>query len=90
MINLETGKTRHVEVGIHPTALAVDGLRVFVANAMSDSISEVDIEAGKVVRTIEMRWGSLRVLGGMPNALALKSDTLFVANGGDNAWRRWT
>ncbi len=32
-----------------------------------------------------MRWGSLRVLGGMPNALALQGTTLYVADGGDNA-----
>ena len=52
---------------------------------MSDSISELDIAAGKVTRTIPLRWGSLRVLGGMPNALALRGDTLYVADGGDNA-----
>jgi hypothetical protein len=56
-----------------------------VTNAMSDSVSELDIEAGKVLRTIAMRWGSLRVLGGMPNAQALTGTTLHVADGGDNA-----
>ncbi len=52
---------------------------------MSDSISEIDLDAGQVTRTIPLRWGSLRVLGGMPNALALRGDTLYVADGGDNA-----
>ena len=52
---------------------------------MSDSVSEVDIVAGKVTRTIPLRWGSLRVLGGMPNALAIRGRTLYVADGGDNA-----
>ena len=82
---MQTGATRHVEVGIHPTAIVVDGGRAYVANAMSDSISEIDLEAGKVTRTIPLRWGSLRVLGGMPNALALRGETLYVADGGDNA-----
>ena len=85
LIDRATGSTRHVEVGLHPTAVVVEGDRAFVANAMSDSISEVDIEAGKVVRTIPLTWGALRVLGGMPNALALRVRTLYVADGGDNA-----
>ena len=48
-------------------------------------MSEVDLKAGTVARTIPLRWGSLRVLGGMPNALALNGSTLYVADGGDNA-----
>jgi DNA-binding beta-propeller fold protein YncE len=79
------GRTRNVEVGIHPTAIAVADRRAYVANAMSDSISELDLETAAVTRTIPLRWGSLRVLGGMPNALALHGTTLYVADGGDNA-----
>ena len=85
LIDLKTGATRHVEVGIHPTAIVVSGQTAYVANAMSDSVSEVDIVAGKVTRTIPLRWGSLRLLGGMPNALAIRGRTLYVADGGDNA-----
>jgi hypothetical protein len=85
LIDLATGTTRQVEVGLHPTAIVVDGGRCFVANAMSDSISEVDIDSARVVRTIPIAWGDLRVLGAMPNALALRGETLYVADGGDNA-----
>jgi DNA-binding beta-propeller fold protein YncE len=85
LIDRATGATRHVDVGIHPTAIVVDGPRAYVANAMSDSVSEVDLAAGTVARTIPLRWGSLRVLGGMPNALALRGNTLYAADGGDNA-----
>jgi hypothetical protein len=85
LIDRETGTTRHVDVGIHPTALVVSKGRAYVANAMSDSISEIDITAGAVARTIPLRWKSLRLLGSMPNALALRDDTLYVADGGDNA-----
>jgi DNA-binding beta-propeller fold protein YncE len=85
LIDRSTGATRHVEVGIHPTAIVVDGRRAFIANAMSDSISDLDLEAAKVTRTIPLRWGTLRVLGGMPNALALRGGTLYAADGGDNA-----
>ena len=85
LINLKTGSTRHLEVGIHPTAIVVSGRLAYVANAMSDSVSEIDIAPGKVTRTIPLRWGPLRLLGGMPNALAIRGKTLYVADGGDNA-----
>ncbi|WP_435008196.1 alkaline phosphatase family protein [Tundrisphaera lichenicola] len=85
LIDRETGNARHLEVGIHPTAIAVSGKFAYVANAMSDTISEIDIEAGTVARTIPMRWGKLGLLGGMPNALAIRGGTLYVADGGDNA-----
>ena len=85
LIDRKTGRTRHVPVGIHPTAIAIKGGSAYVANAMSDSISEVDIKAGKVTRTIPIVWGKQQVLGAMPNALAIKGDILLVADGGDNA-----
>jgi DNA-binding beta-propeller fold protein YncE len=85
LIDLATGQTRHVEVGIHPTALAVQGRLAFVANAMSDSISVLDIPDARVLRTIPIRWGDLKVLGSMPVALAVRGETLYVCNGGDNA-----
>ena len=85
LIDRQTGTTRHVEVGIHPTAIVVRGSLAYIANAMSDTIAEIDLNAAKVTRTIPLRWGPLRVIGGMPNALALRGDTLYVADGGDNA-----
>ncbi len=85
LIDLEGGNTRHLEVGIHPTAVAVSGNMAYVANALSDSISEIDLAAGRVSRTIPLRWGTLRVLGGMPDALAVHGRTLYVGDGGDNA-----
>ncbi len=85
LIDLKSGAIRHVEVGIHPTAIVVSSGKAYVANAMSDSVSELDIAQGKVTRTIPLRWGSRRLLGGMPNALAIRGKTLYVADGGDNA-----
>ncbi len=85
LIDRTTGEARHVEVGIHPTAIVVQGGKAYVANAMSDSISEVDLAEGKLTRTIPMTWGKLMLLGGMPNALAIHGQTLYVADGGDNA-----
>jgi DNA-binding beta-propeller fold protein YncE len=85
LIDLRSGATRHVDVGIHPTAIAITGTRAYVANAMSDSISEIDLPSAHVIRTIPLRWGALRLLGGMPNALAIRGKTLYIADGGDNA-----
>jgi DNA-binding beta-propeller fold protein YncE len=85
LIDRATGTTRQVEVGLHPTAVVVRQGKAYVANAMSDSISEVDLAEARVLRTIPLLWGDLRVLGAMPNALAIDGDTLYVADGGDNA-----
>ncbi len=85
LVDVTTGETRHVNVGIHPTAIVVQGNKAYVANAMSDTVSEIDLKSAAVSRTFELRWGPLRVLGGMPNALAIRGDRLYVADGGDNA-----
>ena len=85
LINLKTGSTKHIEVGIHPTSLLVSGKKVYVACAASDAISEVDLENAKVTRTFPLKWGELKLFGSLPNALAIKGNTLYVADGGDNA-----
>jgi YVTN family beta-propeller protein len=85
LIDRATGETTHLDVGIHPTSIAVVGDRAYVANAMSDSISEIDVPGRKVLRTIPIRWGKARVVGAMPNALAVRGDTLYACDGGDNA-----
>jgi YVTN family beta-propeller protein len=85
LVDRADGTTRHVDVGLHPTAIVIAGDRAYVANAMSDSVSEIDLKAGKVTRTIPLRYGSQRLLGSMPNALAVRGETLYVAGGGDNA-----
>jgi len=93
LIDRATGTTREVEVGIHPTGIAVQTIKedgktrtiAYVANAMSDSVSEIDVDAATVLRTIKMTWKNERLLGSMPNALAIRGNTLWAADGGDNA-----
>ena len=85
LVDLASGKTRHVAVGLHPTAIAISGRSAYVANAMSDSVSEIDLDAAAVLRTFPIRFGPKRILGAMPNALAVRGETLYVADGGDNA-----
>ena len=85
LINLESGETRNIDVGIHPTAILIKDHFAYAANAMSDSISEIDLAADKVSRTFKLEWQGVRVLGAMPNALAVVGGKLLAADGGDNA-----
>jgi hypothetical protein len=81
--------TAETEVGLHPAGLALStgGKRLFVANANSDSVSELDPAAFKVVNTVAVRPLPDLPFGSGTNALCLSKDggTLFAANGGNNA-----
>ncbi len=80
---------RHIEVGLHPSAMALSPRRhrLYVANANSDSISILDTRSDRVVGTLDVRLFQQAPLGSAPNALALSRDekTLYVANGANNA-----
>src|SRR5262249_30986281 len=79
----------NIEVGLHPSAMAVspDGRYLYVANANSDTVSVIDAATDQVVRTLDLRLFAGAPLGSAPNALAAAADgrTLYVANGGNNA-----
>jgi DNA-binding beta-propeller fold protein YncE len=85
IVDLNSLKSDSVETGLHPTSLAVKGEFVYVANAMSDNVSEISLKSKSVTRTFELKYKGQRLLGGMPNALAVSNETLYVADGGDNA-----
>ncbi len=78
-----------VETGLHPSdiELSADGKLLFVANANSDTVSEIDTAARRVIDPIPMRPDRRLPFGSAPDALALKRDgrRLFVAEGGNNA-----
>mgnify|MGYP001095079616 CR=1 FL=1 len=80
---------RQIEVGLHPSGMALnsDRSRLFVANANSDSVSVIDTAADRVVEVISVVAEGSRPFGSAPNALAVGTDdaTLYVANGTDNA-----
>lgn len=85
LIDIETGATKSIPVGIHPNDIAVRGDLAYVANGMSDTISEISISQAKVQREIPILLQGKHVLGAMPNALTIQGNTLLVCNGGDNA-----
>lgn len=85
IIDLTSGDRKDLDVGLHPSDVLVDGNSAFVANAMSDSISEIDVAARRVKRTIPITWNRSKLIGSMPVALALKNEILYCCDGGDNA-----
>jgi YVTN family beta-propeller protein len=89
-IDLETGAvTAEIEVGLHPTSLALDDSRhhLYVANSNSDTISVIDTEKNVVVETIPLKPFTREVAGISPESLVLSKDgqQLYVACAGINA-----
>jgi YVTN family beta-propeller protein len=80
---------REILVGLHASGLArtPNGRHVLVANAGSDTLSVIDTRTDRVVETIWAKPSPADLFGASPNALAFSpsGDTLFVANGTQNA-----
>ncbi len=90
VIDARTRKVnREIEVGLHPSGLALSPLgdRLYVANANSDTVSVIDTKTDVVAASISVRPGAEAPIGSSPNALAVSPDgkTLYVANGANNA-----
>jgi len=85
IIDLPSGEKTDIEVGIHPCGLALADGSVWVANAGSDSVSEIDLATKHAKRTVRVRWNDKMMFGSMPNSLAVSGQTLYLCNGGDNA-----
>lgn len=73
--------------GRHPSAMVLDGLRLYVVSASTDSISTIDTLTGKVVSRLTDSPPAGPHEGSTPNALALSPDgtRLFVAEADNNA-----
>lgn len=89
-INLKTGQiTAEIEVGLHPTSLAMDNTRhlLYVTNSNSDTISVIDTENNVVADTIPVEPFIQNMAGITPEALTLSKDGkhLYVACAGINA-----
>src|SRR5205085_8631586 len=68
------GLSREFSVGIDPVSLAVRGNEVWVVNHISDSISIVDVAAGKLVATIQT--------GDEPTDIVFANGRAFVSHAG--------
>jgi len=87
---LEDGRLAYlgrIEVGRHPSALAVKGSTLYVALAGSDRVAVVDTKLRRVARYFEDAAPGAPPEGSTPNALALSSDgsRLLVAEADNNA-----
>jgi len=70
----QAGTVRTIPVGLHPTALHVEGTTLFVTNTFDDSVSVVDTARDRVVQTISTKpWASSKV-GYSPTSVALTRD----------------
>jgi DNA-binding beta-propeller fold protein YncE len=85
LIRRESGTVKRIDVGLHPTAIAVQGDSAYITNAASDSLTEIDLVDQRVRRTLPIKWGNMRLFGSMPCALAVRNGTAYICNGGDNA-----
>lgn len=76
-----------IEVGRHPSALAVNGTKVYVTLAGSDRVAVVDIKQRKAARYLRDAAPGAPPEGSTPNAVAFSSDgkRLFVAEADNNA-----
>src|SRR5580692_2750584 len=76
-----------IEVGRHPSALAVQGTRLYVTLAGSDRVAVVDTKLRKVARYLHDAAPGAPPEGSTPNAVALTPDgtRLLVAEADNNA-----
>jgi len=78
--------THTISVELHPTAILWDEAhrRVYVRQRNKDSVSVIDSETNRAIRTIRLQPFNRAVSGIAPTALALSPDgnKLYIACGG--------
>ena len=76
-----------IEVGRHPSALAINGSRLYVALAGSDRVAIVDTHSHKLIDSLLDPSPGAPTEGSTPNALAISTDRkrLFIAEADNNA-----
>jgi YVTN family beta-propeller protein len=78
-----------IEVGLHPSALALSpsGDRLYVANANSDTVSIINTGSNQLELTLKVGLTPNAPLGSSPNAIAVSEDgkRLYVADAASNA-----
>ena len=86
VINLRTNAVSTIDVGLHPAGMALSQSMLLVANSYSDSISMIDTDLNRVVRTIDV---GVPIKGGAfgagPNGIAIAGGMAFVTLGEANA-----
>jgi len=82
-------QSKSIEVGLHPSGMAMnpDRTRLFVACANSDIVVVIDTGTDEVIEEISVHTDKNVLFGSAPNALTVSQNGkyLYVANGTDNA-----
>lgn len=88
-VNIATKAVSRIPVGSQPNKmqLSPDESLLYVANGNSDTVSVIDTNLNKVVRTISLSRPGDKYKGANPNSVALNPNgqTLYVTLGGENA-----
>lgn len=81
------GNSQALEVGPHPSALALRGRQLFATLAGANAVARLDLDSGRVTDRLAVALMRGAPVGSDPNALALTPDgrRLFVALAGNNA-----
>ncbi len=75
------------QVGLHPSAIAVDGDKLYVAESDADSVAVMDRRDLHVITDVRLGDGSapFDAVGVSPNAVAVAGDTVYVTLGAANS-----
>ena len=77
-----------IPVGDNPNDLVIDkkGKRLYVANSNDNSVSVIDLKAGKVIETLNAALYPTSLPGSTTNSVALSKDdrTLYISNADNN------
>lgn len=78
---------KEITVGEHPSAMVMDGTRLFVTNSGENSVSVIDLATLTVEETIDVALLPNSPVGSTPNALAFGpgDSTMYVALADNNA-----
>jgi len=74
-----------IPVGLHPTGMALSGSLLFVANANSDSVTEIDTTTNHVIRTISLTPFPGATFGSSPSDVTVAGGYLYVTLASNNA-----
>ena len=77
----------YISVGRHPTAMLMNPkrTRLYVVNSNADSVSVINTQTDKEIERVNIRLSEDALPGNSPESLALKGNTLYVANAHSNS-----
>ncbi|MDL9979054.1 alkaline phosphatase family protein [Microbacterium candidum] len=74
-----------IDVGLHPTAMHLEGTTLYVANTNSDTVSVIDTASNDVVQTISTQPWTKSTVGYEPTGITVADGHLLVTLGRANA-----